>query len=193
MAGEAGDSSKHEHDLSNGPSILIKARVQYSELGITIVTRKKGSGEIMSTHFDLPQHLQNFDHTTAEVLVPSQEALVDVPSLDSDFMRHFDHVGWVPTQDKASSNERQVNYALSVLDQKKDLYGGKMRFRIPSSCDVHGMARVASSTHSFCQGLISGLIAWGIEQREANRLPELRAIIGEHLASIAVIERTDII
>jgi hypothetical protein len=173
------------------PSILISAKVQYSEFGVTFVTRRRSTGEVMCTHFDLPCPLQAFDRGTGETLVTAQESLLDLTNVSASFMKRFKHVGWAPCQDGCGANERQVN-ALLLADQKRDEYGGKVRFRIPTLCDVHKWARMMTSTHSFCQSIVSGLIAWAIEERQPNRLRELREITGKRLRAIAVIIRNTI-
>ena len=179
-----GDSTTKRKHIG---SVLTTAKVQYSELGLTFVCQDR-AGEVKCTHITVPCHLQHLDRTTAENLHSAQEALLDIESITPAFMQRFRHVGWVPCQDKSSANEKSVRAGLKI-DSKTERYGGKQRFRIPTACDIHGWARVITTTHSYCQTLISGLIAWAVEEQGADRLARLRAIVGQHLANIAVIMR----
>ena len=170
------------------PSILIDCKIQYSEVGANYVTRKNSTGEIIHHRFSIPCGLQQFDRNTAEVLSVAQQTLYDV-GLTEQLESNTLHVGVCAAQDKAGSNERQVNNAQN-FESKKKLHGGKEHFRIPTVCEIHGIARCITTQHGFCQWLISGLIAWAIEEKKGDRLPQLRKIVGARLREIARVLRT---
>jgi hypothetical protein len=170
-------------------SIVVQAKVQYSELRVSFLLQHIRSKAYLYTTFDLPCTLQHYDRVTSNNMTSSQEDLLTLPGYNASFFEHFAHVGVLPTQDASGGNEKQVNCA-GVLDRKPTKYGGKCRFRVALICAIHAWARsITSQFHVFRQW-VSGAIAFAIVQKEPNKLGALRKIVGERLRSICQIVRT---
>jgi hypothetical protein len=112
---------------------------------------------------------------------------LSLPNFTPELFSNFDHVGILPTQDKSGGNELQVK-AAGVLD-RKPIYGGKERLRVPIACDIHGFARCMTAQFFLMSNWISGAIAFAITLKGPGKLAELHEIIGRQLAKIAVICR----
>ena len=169
-------------------SILVPCKVQYTELAVTMVVQDTQTKDIHSKHFNLLTHLEHFDRTTAENLNACQETLFCIPGFDQEFMSYIEHVGVAPAQDQAGGNQRQLNEG--YRSDKLPVYGGKRRFRLATSCGVHNWARCITASFYQMQALIGQMIAFAINQRLPDKLPQLRKIIGHRLRTMCHIVRT---
>ena len=184
-----GDQNAESHimESNEAPSIVVAAKVQYSELRVSFLLEHIETGEFVHSSIDLPCPLQHLDRTTSNNLTAAQEDLISLPGFTNELMVAFKHIGVLPTQDKSGGNEKQVNCA-SVVDRKL-IHGDKPRFRVANVCGIHGWARCMTSQFYMFNTWVSGAIAYAITQRGPNKLPELRRIIGDRLVQICVICR----
>ena len=174
------DAEHEDNKRKAPPSIVVTAKVQYSELRVSCLIERIESGHLVHTSLEFPCTLQHFDRTTSHNLTPAQEDLIKVPGFSTnEFMAAFKHVGVLPTQDKSGGNEKQVNCA-GIVD-RKPIHGNKRRFRVAMCCGVHGWARCMTSQFHIFDHWVTGAIAYAITQRGANKLPELRRIVGDRL------------
>ena len=170
------------------PSLTVPVKVQYSEFRITMLVRDVASGLKRATSADMICPLEHFDRTTSENLHACQQHLLETPGFGPELMAHFPHVGVSPTQDQSGGNQKQVN--AGHLEDKELKYGGKRRFRIAMTCDVHDWARAITASFFMMQAMVGQMIAFAITERLPDKLPALRKIVGQRLRKMCRIRRT---